>query len=49
MVAKSGSPEAHEPAETISIAEVGVKDAVENALNKMLANASVASLWEEMK
>ncbi|MCJ7734253.1 MAG: electron transfer flavoprotein subunit beta/FixA family protein [Anaerolineales bacterium] len=49
MVAKSGSPEPHEPAETISIAEAGIKDGVENALNKMFLNTSVASLWEEMK
>ena len=49
MVAKSGAPEAHKPAETISIEEEGITGAVENTLNKMLSNKSVASLWEELK
>jgi len=49
MVAKSGSPEAHEPAETISVEEEGIAGVVENTLNKMLSNISVASLWEELK
>jgi electron transfer flavoprotein beta subunit len=46
-VAKSGTPEASEPAETISVAESGLKEAVEQALNDMVSHKSVASLWEE--
>jgi len=49
MVAKSGTPEAHEPAETISVAEQGLSGAVEIILGKMLSNSSVASLLEEPK
>jgi len=49
MVAKSGSPEAHEPAETISVADQGLASTVENVLGKMLSNSSVASLLEELK
>ncbi len=49
MVAKSGTPEAHEPAETISVAEQGLSGAVEIILGKMLSNSSVASLLEELK
>ena len=49
MVAKSGSPEAHEPAETLSVAEQGLAGTVENVLGKMLSNSSVASLLEELK
>lgn len=49
MVAKSGTPEAHEPAETISIAEKGVKGAVESALEKMLSDSGVAALLEDAK
>jgi electron transfer flavoprotein beta subunit len=49
MVAKSGSPEAHEPAETISVAELGLAGAVENVLGNMFSNSSVASLLEELK
>jgi electron transfer flavoprotein beta subunit len=48
-VAQSGTPEAHEPAETISVAEKGVQDAVNQALKDMLANKSVATIWEEIK
>ena len=48
-VAKSGTPEASEPAETISVAEAGLKDAVEQALTNMVSHKSVASLWEEFK
>jgi electron transfer flavoprotein beta subunit len=46
-VAKSGTPEASDPAETISVAESGLKDAVKQALTNMVSNKSVASLWEE--
>ena len=49
MVAKSGTPEAHEPAETINVAEKGLDSAVEIILGKMLSNSSVASLLEELK
>lgn len=48
-VAQSGTPEAHEPAETISVAEEGVQNAVGIALKDMLSNKSVASIWEEIK
>lgn len=48
-VANSGTPEAHEPAETISVEEKGLNDTVERVLNDMLANQSVASIWEEIK
>jgi electron transfer flavoprotein beta subunit len=49
MVAKSGSPEAREPAETISVEENGLTGAVETALGKMLSNTSVAALLEDLK
>jgi electron transfer flavoprotein beta subunit len=49
MVAKSGTPEAHEPAETISVEEEGLANAVEGALKNMLSNPSVTSLMEELK
>ena len=49
MVSKSGSPEAHEPAETIIVEETGLASAVETTLGKMLANTSVAPLLEERK
>ena len=49
MVAKSGSPEAREPAETISVEENGLSSAVEIALGKMLSNTSVAALLEDLK
>ena len=48
-VAQSGTPEAHEPAETISVAEKGLQDAVSQALKDMLSNKSVASIMEEIK
>lgn len=48
-VAQSGTPEAHAPAETISVAETGLDSAVQQALEDMLANKSVASIWEEIK
>jgi electron transfer flavoprotein beta subunit len=48
-VAKSGSPEAHDPAETISVEEVGLNETVEKVLDNMLDDASVASIWEEIK
>ena len=48
-VAQSGTPEAHEPAETISVAENGVQDSVDQALKDMLSNKSVASIWEGLK
>lgn len=48
-VAQSGTPEAHEPAETISVAEKGLRDAVSQALSNMLSNKSVASILEEIK
>jgi electron transfer flavoprotein beta subunit len=48
-VAKSGSPEAHEPAETIIVAKEGLSTTVEKVLDNMLANNSVASIWEEIK
>jgi electron transfer flavoprotein beta subunit len=49
MVAKSGSPEPHEPAETISIADKGLTETVKITLGKMLSNTSVASLLEDLK
>jgi len=49
MVAKSGSPEAHEPAETIIVEEQGLSGAVEAALGKMLSNTTVAAIVEEQK
>jgi len=49
MVAKSGSPEAHEPAETISVAEHGLTGAVETALEKMLSTSTVAALLEDQQ
>jgi len=49
MVAKSGTPEAHEPAETISVEEKGLADTVETALEKMLSNTTVAALLEDQK
>ncbi len=48
-VAQSGTPEAHEPAETISVADNGLQDAVNQALKNMLSHKSVATLWEENK
>lgn len=48
-VAKSGTPEAHEPAETIAVSEKGLTNTVEQALDDMLADNSVASIWEEIK
>lgn len=48
-VAQSGTPEAHEPAETISVEEFGVQASVDRALKDMLADKSVASLWKEIK
>lgn len=48
-VAQSGSPEAHEPAETISVSENGLSKTVGKVLDDMLANKSVASIWEEIK
>ncbi|MFN2280986.1 MAG: electron transfer flavoprotein subunit beta/FixA family protein [Anaerolineales bacterium] len=48
-VAQSGSPEAHEPAETISVAKDGLSSTVKKVLDDMLANKSVASIWEEIK
>lgn len=48
-VAKSGTPEAHEPAETISVGEIGLQDTVEQALEDLLSNKSVASLWKEIE
>lgn len=49
MVAKSGSPEAHEPAETINVKENGLTRAVEITLGKMLSSTTVAALLEEEK
>ena len=49
MVAKSGTPDAHEPAETINVEDKGLTSAVEITLEKMLSNSSVASLLEELK
>ena len=48
-VANSGTPEAHEPAETISVEEKGIQKAVNHALMDMLSNKSVASLWKEIE
>lgn len=48
-VAQSGTPEAHEPAETISVKENGLQDTVGQVLKDMLANNSVASVWEGAK
>ena len=47
-VAQSGTPEAHEPAETISVADIGLQGAVNQALKDMISHQSVASLWEEI-
>lgn len=49
MVAKSGTPEAREPAETISVESEGLASAVETALGKMLSSASVAAILEGQK
>jgi len=49
MVAKSGTPEAHEPAETISVEENGLSDTVETVLGKMLSHSGVAALLEDRK
>ena len=46
MVAKSGTPEAHEPAETILVSEHGLSEAVGSALDNMLNNPSAASILE---
>jgi electron transfer flavoprotein beta subunit len=48
-VANSGTPEAHEPAETISVEKEGLQGTVEQVLGDMLSNQSVASIWEENK
>ena len=48
-VANSGTPEAREPAETINVKEKGVQEAVSQALEDMLSNKSVASLWKEIE
>ena len=48
-VAQSGTPEAHEPAETISVEEQGLQGTVEQVLNNMLSHKSVASIWEEIQ
>ena len=45
-VAKTGTPEQHQPGETIDVDEVGVKQAVEDVMKKMLANNSVVSVLE---
>jgi len=49
MVAQSGTPEARAPAETISIAKNGVKDAMKITLEKMLSHPGVAALLEDLK
>ena len=49
MVAQSGTPEAREPAETISVAENGVKDTMKITLEKMLSHPGVAALLEDLK
>jgi electron transfer flavoprotein beta subunit len=49
MVAKSGSPDAREPAETINVQEHGISAAVETTLGKMLSNTTVAALLEDLK
>ncbi len=48
-VAQTGTPEAHEPAETISVGEKGLTGTVEEVLKDMFANKSVASIWEAIK
>lgn len=45
-VAKTGTPEQHQPGETIDVSEAGVKRAVEDVIEKMLANNSVVSILE---
>jgi len=45
-VAKTGTPEQHQPGETIDVSEAGVKRAVEDVIDKMLANNSVVSILE---
>ena len=45
-VAKTGTPEQHQPGETIDVSEAGVKRAVEDVIEKMLANSSVVSILE---
>ena len=46
LVAKSGNPEAHEPAETLSTSDLGLSVAVKDALEKMTENPSAASILE---
>jgi electron transfer flavoprotein beta subunit len=48
-VAKSGTPDSSEPAQTISVIEFGLAKAVEQALEDMDSNKTVASIWEEIK
>jgi len=45
-VAKTGTPEQHQPAETVKVAEVGMQAAIDTALEKMRATASVAAILE---
>lgn len=45
-VAKTGTPEQHQPAETIHVAEAGLQSAIDTALDKMQATASVAAILE---
>jgi electron transfer flavoprotein beta subunit len=47
-VAKSGTPEARQPAETIAINGQGLSKVVEEVLEKMTADSSLKSLWEEL-
>jgi electron transfer flavoprotein beta subunit len=46
-VAKSGTPEAAQPAETLNVAEMGLDKAIAQALEDMSSHKSVESLWEE--
>jgi electron transfer flavoprotein beta subunit len=46
MVAKSGTPEAHKPAETLNVSELGLVEVVKDTLGKMQENPSAASVLE---
>jgi len=46
-VAKSGTPEGHQPAETLSTGEAGLKTAVRQTLEKIFSSSSASSLVED--
>jgi len=45
-VAKTGTPEQHQPGETISVTDVGLAKTIDTVLDMMLADSSVASILE---